>query len=185
MLHQLLQECKIGFDTQHIGLRDCVLHAACGLGAIFTPSDQLGDHRIVIDADFIARHDASVKPHIVIAGNGRRGKDMHLAGFRKEIVGRIFGTDTNLDSVSAGNDFTLLQWQRLACGHAQLPFDQVFTRDHFRNRVFDLQARIHFHEEELAVLADDEFNRAGTTVSNGARRRDRRITHFLAHIVID
>ena len=44
------------------------------------------------------------------------------------------------------------QWQRQTRGDAKLPFHQILAADHFADRVFDLQPRIHFHEVEFAIF---------------------------------
>ena len=51
--------------------------------------------------------------------------------------------------------------------------------------MLDLQARVHLHEIELAVFTGDEFNGAGTAIVDRARRRDGRIAHSLAHLIVD
>ena len=51
--------------------------------------------------------------------------------------------------------------QRLAGGDPQLPFDQIQAGDQFGDRMFDLQAGVHLHEVEAAVLIQQEFHRAG------------------------
>ena len=43
----------------------------------------------------------------------------------------------------------LLFWQRLAASNTQLPLDQVSTGNRFGDRVFYLQARVHFHKVEI------------------------------------
>ncbi len=65
----------------------------------------------------------------------------------------------------------------LASGDAQLPFDEIETRDHFSDRVFDLQARVHFHEIEIALRVRDELDGARADITDGARG----VTSSLAH----
>ena len=45
--------------------------------------------------------------------------------------------------------------QALAVRNSQLLFDDVHTGNHFRNGVFDLQARIHLNEIELVILVQE------------------------------
>ena len=54
-------------------------------------------------------------------------------------------------------------------GDAQ-PFDEVEAGDHLGDRVLDLQARVHLHEVETAVLLGDELHRAGPRVRDRLRR---------------
>ena len=47
----------------------------------------------------------------------------------------------------------------------------------FGDRMLDLQARVHLHEIEAPVGADDEFDRAGVHVADGLRRAHGRGRH--------
>ena len=114
MLHELLQKTEIGFDAKHVGFSDGALHAPDGLVAICAPRNELGDHRIVVDADFVARvfanTDTRVQTYIVVGFDFWRGKHMHPAGLGQEIVGGILRTNANLDRVASGDDLGLPQW---------------------------------------------------------------------------
>ena len=77
-------------------------------------------------------------------------------------------------------ELALLARQRLARGDAQLPFHEVEAGDHLRDRMLDLQPRVHFHEIERAVRCDDEFHGAGAAVVDGARGSDRGLAHLAA-----
>ncbi len=63
---------------------------------------------------------------------------------------------------------SLLQRQRLAGGHTKLPFDEIEARDLLRDRMLDLQPRVHLHEIELAA-AQQELDGAGADVAHFAR----------------
>ena len=74
----------------------------------------------------------------------------------------------------------------LARGHTQLPFDQINAGNCLCHRVFDLQARIHFHEPEPVFAqparpVDDEFHRARAGIADGLGRLHRRLPHCGAH----
>ncbi len=81
-------------------------------------------------------------------------------------------------------DRILSDRQRLACRHAQLPFDEVEAGDHFRNRVLDLQSGVHLEEEE-AIRVRHEFHCAGAFVPNGQSRRYSGTSHCGAAIVVE
>ena len=38
------------------------------------------------------------------------------------------------------------RWQRLALGNPNLPFDEIKTGRHLRDRMLDLQPRVHFQK---------------------------------------
>ena len=77
-----------------------------------------------------------------------------LARGRQETLFRNLGINPHLDRVAVHFDLRLLERQGFTRGHAQLPFDQVLAGNHFGDRVFDLQARVHFHEIETAVAVE-------------------------------
>src|SRR5450756_1423048 len=60
---------------------------------------------------------------------------------------------------------TLLDWEPLAGGDADLRLHDVDAGDHFRHRVFDLQPRIHLDEIKFTVLVE-KFERAGALVAD-------------------
>ncbi len=55
----------------------------------------------------------------------------------------------------------------------QLQRDQVETGDQLRDRVLDLQPRVHLEEVELAAGVEQELDRAGAAIADAARRLDR------------
>ncbi len=71
----------------------------------------------------------------------------------------------------------LCQRQRLAASDADLPGDQVEAGDGLGDRVFHLQAGVHFHEEELAAFVEEEFDGTGADVADRLRRAYRGLAH--------
>ena len=57
-------------------------------------------------------------------------------------------------------------------GQANLRFDQVHARDHFRDRMLHLDAGVHFDEVDRAVFIHQEFDRAGAAVADLLERVD-------------
>ena len=130
--------------------------------------DQLGQHRVV------KRRNRIPFGHTAIdadgAAGGRPAQDVQPAGGGQKALVRVFGVQARLDGMTMKRNVGLCQWQGFASGHAQLPFHQVQPGNHFRDRVFDLQAGVHLHEEEFARGGiDDEFHRAGPFVADRAR----------------
>ena len=72
--------------------------------------------------------------------------------------------------MAAHGDVVLSDRQLLACRDADLQLDQVDAGDHLGDRVFDLQAGVHLHEEELVwpVRGDDELDGACAGVVHAA-----------------
>ncbi|MCY1219587.1 hypothetical protein D9M72_315690 [compost metagenome] len=149
--------------------------------------DELGDHRVVERRDLAALAHAVVDAHAAALEGGRLRLAVHAqgAGGGQEVVVGVLGADARLDGVAVDLQFRLLGGQRLARGHAQLPLHQVEAGDGFGHRVFDLQARVHLHEEEVHLAAfallDDELDSTCADVVHGARGSHGRIAHLLAH----
>ena len=114
---------------------------------------------------------------------------MQRAGGGQEIVVGVFRADARLDGMAADLELALRQRQRLARGDAQLPFHQVLPGDRFGHRMLDLQARVHLHEEEnhgaVGLLFDDELDRAGAYIVDGAGCRHRGLAHRFAKLFRD
>ncbi|MNV30070.1 hypothetical protein D3C71_1213240 [compost metagenome] len=102
---------------------------------------------------------------------------MQGAGGRQEATVGVFGIQARFQRMAADLQLVLLQGQRLPAGHAQLPFHQVGAGDALGDRVFNLQAGVHFHEEEIAVRRGDELHRAGADVVDRARGIHRGLAH--------
>src|SRR5450830_180735 len=115
---------------------------------------------------------------------------------RRGELERVFGVDAALDGVAGQHHVALAEAQLLAAGDADLFLHDVDAGDHFRHRVFDLHARVHLDEVELAVLVQ-EFEGAGAAVADLAARfgaavadlldqlaRDARCRRFLDHLLV-
>jgi hypothetical protein len=70
---------------------------------------------------------------------------------RKPLVG-ILGVDARFERMAADRSCSWRSGSGSPAGHAQLPFDQILAGDHLGHRVLDLQAGVHLHEVEAAVL---------------------------------
>ena len=135
-----------------------------------TVGDELGDHRIVVGRDAVARLDPGIDPHALgkfqRANKARRGEK---AAFR------IFGAKPRLDCPAARGNFLLPEGQRLAGGDTQLPLDEIKVQDRLGDRVLDLQPRVHLEEIETIEAEsvrriDDELDGAGADVADGLGR---------------
>ena len=153
-----------------------------GLGAGRGMGHQFGDHRIIIDRDFPAFENTRVITH------GHRPLDALLGrtiGDKtprrgQEIARRVFGIDTAFDRPAIEFDILLLERELFAPCHADHLLDEINAGDHFRDGMFDLQARIHFQKEEALVLACDKFNRARGIITHRFAKGHGLLTHFLA-----
>src|ERR1700678_729750 len=126
--------------------------------------DQLGDQRIVIEADARARLDAGIEPDAA-----RRVDDRKLAGYRLECEVRALRRDPRLDRMAVNAELILGERELFSGGRQQLPLDEIDAGDELGHGMLDLQAGIHLEEvRSVAALVHDEFDGAGGIVSNRA-----------------
>ena len=77
------------------------------------------------------------------------------------IVVRIFRVDAALDGVATQLDVFLCEGQLLARGYPNCKCTRSWPVTNSVIRMLDLQAGVHLEKVEVAVLVDQEFNRAG------------------------
>ena len=158
--------------------------AAMRVGAV---RDELGDHRIVEHRDLAALVDAGVVAHGDAVGGalGRRAVLHQTADGRQEVAERVLGIDAALDRPAVDLHVRLLEGQLLAGRRADHQLDEVDAGDQLGDRMLDLQARIHLQEEEAAVLAGDELDRAGAVVADGLGEGDGLLAHGPARLLVE
>jgi hypothetical protein len=86
---------------------------------------------------------------------------------RNPSVVRVLGVDPRLDGMPARGQLVLAPRKRLPGRDAQLELDEVDAVDRLGDRVLDLEACVHLHEEELVgpVRGHDELDRAQVGVA--------------------
>ena len=107
-IDQGMQEADVGFYPGNAVLLQGLHHAVDGLFPGFVPHDELGDHRVVVDADFVAFGNAGIHPHV--GGFFRGAQVTQGAGGRQEVLVRIFGVDARFQGVAAGFHLFLGEW---------------------------------------------------------------------------
>ena len=127
-----------------------------------------------MDRDLVAFLDARVDAHV--GRLLRQAQSRQPAGRRQEAALGVLGIEACLHGVATAPDVRLQERQPLARSHAQLPFDEVETRDHLGDRVLDLQPRVHLEEKEVTAVVE-EFDRARAAVVDGLRGGHGRGTH--------
>ncbi len=103
----------------------------------------------------------------------------------QEIAVGILGVDARFDCPAGKLHVRLLERELLASGDADHLLDQVDAGDQLRHGMLDLQARVHLQEEERAVLAGNELDRAGAVVAHGLGQRDGLLAHRLARLLVE
>ena len=97
----------------------------------------------------------------------------------------VFGVNARLDGVPAELDLVLGDRDRLPTGNPQLFGDQIYPCDHLGDRMFHLDAGIHFHEIKRPAAVHQEFHGAGALVANGAGGGHGGIAHLAAQVGVD
>jgi len=150
--------------------------ALLGLEAGGRPGDELAEERIVVEGDVESLLDAAVPAD---SGSGGQIQPPHRAGGGEEALEGILRGDAAFDGVALEGHLVLAEGERLAGGHPELPLDQVHPRDQLRHRMLHLDAGIHLHEVEFAVLVE-ELDGARALVVHRLGGPHRRLAHGVA-----
>ena len=102
------------------------------------------------------------------------------AGRRQEVAVGVLGIEADLDGMAVDAKLILRQRQPAAGRDHELPFDQVLAGDRLGHRMLDLQAGVHLHEVEGAVLVGDELDGARALVADRLGGGDGGLAHRLA-----
>ncbi len=141
--------------------------------------DQLGDHRIIVNAHLIALAHAAVHAHVMPVW---KLQPAQRAGTGQKAMLRVFRINARFHGMPLLLNLILLQRQRLSSRHPQLPFDQINAGDHFGDRMLDLQPGVHFHEVEI-LTGNDELNSTGTLIIDAASRLHGGFVHVALDLV--
>jgi len=148
--------------------------------AVVAADDQLSDHRVVVTTDLVALHDRVIEAN---ADARRRSVGRSFPGRGREVCGRVLGVDAVFDRVAVDFYIVLGEGEFLAGGNPQLPPDDVDAGHLLANGVFDLDACVHLHEVELAVL-DEELDGPGIRVPGLADALAGRLADFRAQLLV-
>ena len=94
----------------------------------------------------------------------------------------ILGVDAGLDRVPAQQHVALLELERAVGGDLELPAHEVDARDELRDRVLDLDARVHLEEVPAAVGREQELGGAGPDVADGVGEAQRGDAELAAEV---
>ncbi len=136
-----------------------ILHPCDRRTPVRSVGRELGDHRVVEHRDLGSLPHARVDPH-VRAVLLRRAVAYKPPDSGQEVAARILGIDARLDGPAIEAHVFLGERQLLAVGDADHLLDQVQPGHHLGHRMLDLEPRVHLEKIEVAVLVDDELDRA-------------------------
>ena len=143
--------------------------------AALSMDDELADEAVIMDGDFISGIDARIESHAQPSG---RMEAADRAGRGREVFG-IFSIDATFNRMAVEFDIFLLELKGGARSDAHLLAHEVDAGDHFRDRMFHLQAGVHFDEIESA-LGVEEFKSADARIAELARRARCEAADFVA-----
>ncbi len=146
------------------GLAERAGEPGAGLGAVLAPGDHLGDHRVELRRDDVARRHPGVDPD---AGAGRQGEVLDQARGGREVALRVLGGEPGLDGVPAGGRLGRADLrQRAARRDVQLQLDDVDAGGGLGDRVLDLQPGVDLEErQQLLAGLVEELHRPGVDVA--------------------
>ncbi len=139
-------------------------------------NDQFRDHRIVIRRNDISRINSRIDSYAGTAGN-IEGRD--LARTRRKFD-RIFGVDAAFDRMADDLNIFLREMHICTGRDHDLIADNIGKRDHFRYRMFDLNARVHFHKIKLNRLRQAKIQKFPHSNNRSLCRRLRQQLPFRA-----
>jgi hypothetical protein len=163
--HQGAEKRQRGIDTLDDELIEGAAQPHQGFIAIAAVDDQLADQRVIIWGDPISRIDGAIDPDPQTAGR----MIVDYLTRRRPKTCRMFGIYPALDRMALEDDVFLGKTQRCAGGNLDLLIDEINTGNHFRDRMLDLNTRIHLNKVELVVFIQ-KFYRAGPRVVQVSHR---------------
>src|SRR5579883_3258991 len=138
--------------------------------------DQLRDHGIVMEGDFVALAESCIDAQILRRLRWR--EDRQGTGRGQEVLRRIFRIDPYLDRVTARLDLVLREpGEIVAARQANLQLHEIEAGDHLGDGMLDLDARVHLQEIEAPLAIGDKLHRAGADIALAARQRGRGLRH--------
>ncbi len=175
------QEWDVVADAAHEVAVQRPCQPGGGGGAVRRVGAQLGDHRVVVHRHLAALDDAAVDADALARGLLIAHQ---TADRRQEAAARVLGVDAGLDRPAVQPDIVLAERQRLAGRDLDHQLDQIDAGDQLGHRVLDLQPGVHLEEVEVAVAVDDELDRAGRVVADGAGQGHRLLAHGAARRLV-
>ena len=187
MSQQVRQERNVGLHPAHAELSQAAFHFADRVDEATTTGRDLHHQRIVVGSDHSSgERGTSVETD---AHSSRRPivRDPAIVGC--EVVLGILGRDAALDRVAVGLDRSLARHanigvvQTTAHRDKDLRLHDVEPGHFFGDRVFDLDAGVHFNEEELVrVSIDQKLDRTGVLVTHLFANIDSCLTQGIANL---
>src|SRR5918998_5012993 len=159
------EQVALGGRAGELRAREGSAEPARGLGPGRPVRDHLGEHRVVVDADLRTVLDARVD-----AEAARYAETVQAPDRGEKLAHRILRVEARLDRMSFEPRLERLERKRRALGHPDLKRDEVEPRDELRDRMLDLEPRVHLEEEEVAVRAEQELDGAGARVAERLTR---------------
>ena len=135
--------------------------------------DELGDHRVVREADLVALLDPRID------SNARREAETLEAPRLRQERARVLRVNPHLDRVAVGLA-PARSHEELSGRDPELLRDEVEAGDELGDRVLDLDPPVQLEEEELAAV-DDELDRSRAPVADRAAKRDGRLVQGVTH----
>jgi hypothetical protein len=170
----IFEERDVRFHPADAELAQRAIHALAGHGEVAAHGGELHEHGIVVGRDDGARIARGGIEADAEACGGAVVED--AAVIRGEVFLRILGGDAALDGEAVARDVFLRRKgdlfveKLIPLCNEDLRTDEVDTGDAFRDRVLDLDARVHLDEEPVVLIhVVEELDRARIVVTDACR----------------
>ena len=187
MAHQRGQERHVVLDAVDDETVERIRHRVDRLLPRRCEGAEFCDHRIVEYRNLRSLGDARIVAHDRVAETPllRRPVARQPADRRQEVAVRVLSVEPAFHRPAVQLHVVLPDRQLLARRDADHLLDEVDAGHEFGYRMLDLQPGVHLEEIEVAVLVDDELDRAGALVIDGLRQRHRLPAHGAARLLVD
>ena len=131
--------------------------------------NELGDERIVVDRDLATFDHSAVDAN---TGHHRLSVQQKRSGLREIVLRRVLCVDPDFYRVPTLRQLTLRPRERFAGGDRELCQHDIDAGGLFRDRMLDLQARVHLEEIEPRLITralEQKLDGSRIAISRSAR----------------
>src|SRR5438093_3513434 len=175
MFNQVEKKSHVRGRAEHNALAQCRAHAAASLLAVRSPGGHFGDQRVIVHRHFGVQFDPSIDPH---SRPGRGVPGQHFAWRREKPTRWVFSVHPALASMALPPYLVLTPAQPLTGGDTDLFPYQVQPGHPLGDRVFHLEAGVHFEEIKMPLAIEHKLHSPSVIIASGLGDLEGRCGHL-------